>query len=174
MKRFAWQKYFAVLVAAFVFLAGCVKTEPVPTGKEYNFYELKYLLLGKYSPLFYCDPDEYPIGINGEMYRQRVLEQFEQIRRDTEKYNAILASLGVVNAEEFDGKKMVYEENQLLNAIILERKENGLYEFHLHRDLSSQGKMEQSLIISGIITSTGKITVLEQKEGFNTCPICSS
>lgn len=153
-----------------LFLSGCTQ-QGVVEGKNYNYFELKYLLGEKFKPLFYCDPDDHPIGVREEAYNRKVREALPGIIADSERLSTILAKLEVSESAlaDFENQKMAYEESQWLKgAVLLEDKGNGNYGFHLHSGTEAAGKR-----LSGTINTKGQIVVEKQEDAFNTCPICT-
>jgi hypothetical protein len=144
---------------------------PTPRGEPLTAPQLRYKLLDELGPLWYCDPDEYPVPRGDE--DQMALERFPEIQRDTETFKAILAHLSLDPAGSFDpGEQLkVYREWKQLNAIALDPIGGGRYRFDLIT-LPREGQA-QGTHTAGIIDEHGTITIEAQEpsDGPN-CPIC--
>ena len=69
---------------------GCVQqpTPPPTPPVTYSLPEMKYLLISNFDPVFYVDPDFYPIAREGQE-EKNALEQFNTIKTDTIEFSAI-------------------------------------------------------------------------------------
>ena len=148
---------------------GCVQqpTPPPTPPVTYSIPELKYLLISNFDPVFYVDPDFYPIAREGQE-EKNALEQFNTIKADTIEFSAILEHLGLPNKTDYtdEEKLLVYREHKKLARAVEITASGDLYNFVL-RTGESQGER-----IEGTITQSGKITVLKREPSFNTYPIC--
>ncbi len=129
--------------------------------------ELKYRLLDEFAPLFYCDPDLYPVArqLTDEEFAQR----FAAIRSNSEEFQAIVRHnhLEGVAALSDDQKRLIYAEHKKLNAITLEPA-GDQYTFSLH----TAGDGKNGFAIEGTIAQNGAITVSKKEPSVNACPIC--
>jgi hypothetical protein len=148
---------------------GCSQqpTPPPSPPVTYSIPELKYLLISSFDPVFYVDPDYYPIAREGQE-EKNALEQFNTIKADTIEFSAILEHLGLPNKTDYtNGEKLlVYREHKKLTRAVEITTSGDLYNFVL-RTGENQGER-----IEGTITASGKIKVLKREPSFNTYPIC--
>src|SRR5690242_10350507 len=92
----------AKLIAVTALLAGCAGgpggtfgPTPAPTapaGGPLSQAELRYRLIDAFGPLWYCDPDIYPVARADE--QQLALQRFGEVQADREAFTAILSHLG--------------------------------------------------------------------------------
>ncbi len=109
----------AVLVAGGC-AAGPSKTpSPTPSG-PLTTAELRYRLIGAFGPLWFCDPDQYPVARTDEA--ALAVQRFGEVQADTEAFSAILAHLGLTAGADItaDQKLAIYRSWKQLNAIHLE------------------------------------------------------
>jgi hypothetical protein len=148
---------------------GCSQqpTPPPSPPVTYSIPELKYLLISSFDPVFYVDPDYYPIAREGQE-EKNALEQFNTIKADTIEFSAILEHLGLPNKTDYtsEEKLLVYREHKKLTRAVEITASGDLYNFVL-RTGENQGER-----IEGTITASGKIKVLKREPSFNTYPIC--
>lgn len=159
-----WLLALAVTLA--ILPLGCVTQQP-PTTVVYSLPELKYRLLSSFGDVFYCDPDLYPVAREGQE-EKNALEQFSAIKTDTAEFAAILKQLGLPEKAEYSSqeKVLIYREHKKLQYGVETAVYVDIYSFAL-RVGEGQGQR-----ISGTITPSGDIEVLNQEVSFNTCPIC--
>jgi Hint domain-containing protein len=164
----------AMLVA--IVAAGCAgsgaATSPSPTsGAPLTTAELRYRLIDTLGPLWFCDPDFYPITVQDEA--KRSVERFGEIQSDREAFAAILAHLGIPAGADFtaDQKLAIYRAWKQLNAIFLEPGNNGANRFD-YRNMPAPGASEGRRT-TGTIDQAGTITIEQQAPaGEPPCPIC--
>jgi hypothetical protein len=148
---------------------GCSQqpTPPPSPPVTYSIPELKYLLISSFDPVFYVDPDYYPIAREGQE-EKNALEQFNTIKADTIEFSAILEHLGLPNKTDYtNGEKLlVYREHKKLTRAVEITASGDLYNFVLR---TGEGQGER---IEGTITASGTIKVLKREPSFNTYPIC--
>ena len=148
---------------------GCVQqpTPPPIPPVTYSLPEMKYLLISNFDPVFYVDPDFYPIAREGQE-EKNALEQFSTIKTDTIEFSAILEHLGLPNKTDYtnEEKLLVYREHKKLTRAVEITASGDLYNFVLR---TGEGQGER---IEGTITASGKIKVLKREPSFNTYPIC--
>ncbi|MFC1989811.1 Hint domain-containing protein [Chloroflexota bacterium] len=148
---------------------GCSQ-QPIPPPTPpvtYSIPELKYLLISNFDPVFYVDPDYYPIAREGQE-EKNALEQFNTINADDAEFSTILEHLGLPNKTDYtdEEKLLVYREHKKLTRAVEITASGDLYNFVL-RTGENQGER-----IEGTITASGKIKVLKREPSFNTYPIC--
>jgi hypothetical protein len=148
---------------------GCSQqpTPPPSPPVTYSIPELKYLLISSFDPVFYVDPDYYPIAREGQE-EKNALEQFNTIKADTIEFSAILEHLGLPNKTDYtsEEKLLVYREHKKLTRAVEITASGDLYNFVLR---TGEGQGER---IEGTITASGTIKVLKREPSFNTYPIC--
>jgi hypothetical protein len=132
---------------------------------------LKLALVDAYGPLWYCDPDFYPIQRQDEIDSAR--ERWPEVIADGEAFQAITAKLDLDRAADFsDEQKLgVYRAWKMLNAILLEPIPNGSYRFDY---LAQPGPGGASGIrTAGTITEDGRLFAEQAADaGEPICPIC--
>jgi hypothetical protein len=130
--------------------------------------ELEYRLIAQYGPVFFCDPDFYPVSREGQE-QQNALDQFPAIRANNAlEFAAILEHLGLAEKADYTaGEKLsIYREHKKLTYGVQLTSTGAAYEFTL-RIGTNQGDR-----IRGTITSSGSIKETSREASFNTCPIC--
>lgn len=144
-----------------------LRATPPPSPVAHSLYELEYILLGRYPDFFWCDPDYYPVGREGQEEKNAV-EQFASIRANTGEFSAILKQADLPDKAEYTEaeKLVIYREHKKLVYGAQMTASQGGYDFVL-RVGEGQGSR-----IEGRISPSGSITVLKQEPSFNTCPIC--
>jgi hypothetical protein len=145
---------------------------PVPTpGAALTLAELKLAIIDRFGPLWYCDPDFYPIQQRDEIEAAR--ERWAEITADADAFEAITSNLGLDPAADFndDEKLEVYRAWKVLNAIALDPIGNDAYRF----DYLAQPKAGEAegTRTAGTISATGEISIEQQAPaGQPPCPIC--
>jgi hypothetical protein len=154
---------FLSIVAIF---GGAYRQQSTPPV-EYSVPELEYQLISNFDNVFWCDPDFYPVGREGQE-EENALEQFPIISTHTVEFSAILAHLGLPEKSEYsDAEKLqIYREHKKLTYAVQITPSVNLYDFTLR---VGEGQGEK---IVGTITKSGVITVLNREPSINTCPIC--
>jgi hypothetical protein len=137
---------------------------PTPTG-AYSSYQLEYLLIAKYTDLFWWDPDFYPIGRPEE---PNAKEQFPTIRANKDEFAAIIQHLGLPDKAGYNDAEMlaIYREYKKLNRAVQITPSGTAYTYTL-RIGENQGNA-----VEGTITPAGKITELKRETSSNIWPIC--
>src|SRR5919108_4358774 len=167
----------AMLVALLV--AGCSgapAASPIPSpsptpGAPLTTADLRLRLIDTFGPLWYCDPDFWPIAVADEA--QRSVERFGEVQADTEAFVAILAHLAIPPGAEFtaDQKLAIYRAWKQLNAINLEPAGDGSYRFD-YLNMPEQGASDGRRT-TGTIDERGQIAIdLQTPAGEPPCPIC--
>jgi Hint domain len=160
-----------------VLAAGCSAgpaASPAPSpsaGAPLNTAELRFRLIEAFGPLWYCDPDFWPIAVQDEAARS--LERFGEVQGDTDAFVAILAHLAIPASAEFtaDQKLAIYRAWKQLNAISLEPAGNGSYRFD-YLNMPEQGATEGRRT-TGTIDEHGQIAIdVQTPAGEPVCPIC--
>jgi hypothetical protein len=165
------------LLAAVV--AGCTSAaapspSPAPTSATGSFLstaELRFRLIEAFGPLWYCDPDFWPIAVQDEAARS--LERFGEVQGDTDAFVAILAHLAIPAGTELTGeqKLAIYRAWKQLNAISLEPAGDGSYRFD-YLNMPEPGASEGRRT-TGTIDEQGQIAIdVQSPAGEPVCPIC--
>lgn len=168
-----------VIVGLAAAVAACAGTPTPPTshgptptpGPPLAAAELKLVLVGRFGPLWYCDPDFYPIQRQDEIEAAR--ERWAEVVADAEAFEAITTRLNLDPEGDFtDGQKLdVYRAWKVLTAIALDPIGNDTYRF----DYLAQPKAgaAEGTRTAGTITAAGEVTVEQQAvAGEPMCPIC--
>ncbi len=162
---------FAVLAVA------CTSTRPAsptpsPTpGVPLTQAELKVRLVEAFGPLWFCDPDFFPVARADEAALAK--QHFSDVQADSEALAAILAATGLPGGNLTDDQKLaVYRYWKQLRAIVLDPAEvAGIYQFdylNMPAPNASVGRRT-----TGTIDAEGAITVEQQAPaGQPNCPIC--
>jgi len=159
-----------ILLSTVTIFSGACAQQPAPTPTPpviYSIPELKYLLLSNFDPVFYVDPDFYPVAREGQE-EKNALEQFPTISANTAEFSAILKHLGLPNKGEYtsEEKLLIYREHKKLTLAVEMTASGDTYHFILR---VGEGQGER---IEGTITMSGEIKVLKREPSFNTYPIC--
>ncbi len=151
---------------AFAVLAVYACSSPTEPTMTLSAPTLEYRLIARYGPVFFCDPDFYPIAREGEE-QQHALDQFAAIRANTAEFAAILDHLGFPDKADYtaDEKLRIYREHKTLTYGVQLTSTGAAYDFTL-RIGQNQGSR-----IDGTINSSGSITETSRETSFNTCPI---
>jgi hypothetical protein len=165
-----------VLLAALA--AGCSQASTTPSpapsqtpGAPITTAELRFRLIDAFGPLWYCDPDFWPIAIQDEATRS--VERFGEVQGDTDAFVAILAHLAIPAAAEFtaDQKLAIYRAWKQLNAIALEPAGDGSYRFD-YLNMPAPG-VSEGRRTTGTIDQQGQIAIdVQTPAGEPACPIC--
>ena len=166
---------------ALVFVTACSgSTSPSPTpgptetpGPALTLAVLKLAIVDAYGPLWYCDPDFYPIQRQDELDSAR--ERWVDIVADPDAFKALTAKLGLDPAGDFtDAQKLaVYQPWKVLQAIALDPIGNDTYRF----DYLAQPKAgaTEGTRTGGTISASGAIHIDRQAAATEPiCPICLS
>ncbi len=129
--------------------------------------ELKYQVLSQFPNLFFCDPDYYPVARADEADLAR--QRFPELQANPEEFQAILNHTGLSGLTAFtdEQKLLVYREHKKLAAIHF-TPAGDRYQFQLQ---IADGN-EQGFFITGLIDSSGSITIQQREPSIATCPIC--
>lgn len=147
---------------------GTTKTSTTTTSPmTYSVTQLKYILISRYTDLFWCDPDLYPIVREGQE-QQNAITQFSTIQANSEEFAAILHQFDLPVKTDYSDEEtlLIYRQHKLLTYGLEVTGTASPYNFTLRT-----GK-NQGFRITGIISSSGTITEMEIVTSFNTCPIC--
>jgi Hint domain-containing protein len=159
-----------------VVAAGCTgsgpATSPGPTpGPSLTTAELRLKLIETFGPLWFCDPDFYPIQREDEA--KLAVQRFGEVQADGEAFAAILKLLGIPPGTDFtaDQKLAIYRAWKQLNAITLEPAGDGGHRFD-YLNMPAAGATEGRRT-AGTIDNKGTITIDQQAAANEpACPIC--
>lgn len=140
---------------------------PAPTLTK---AQVRYALIERFGPHWFCDPDEYPVARGDEA--QLAIQRFADIKADRESWTAITAHVGDPGGNPTPDQKLVlYRAWKQLNSINLESVGNERYRFD-YLAVPAAGQ-NQGTRTAGLIDSHGAITVEQQEQaGEPPCPIC--
>ena len=145
---------------------------PIPTaGPGRTLPDLKYALIDGFGPLWYCDPDFYPIQREDEL--ASALDRWAEVVADSEAFDVIATRLNLDPAGDFsDQQKLdVYRGWKVLNAIALDPIGNDTYRFDYLAQPAGGGA--EGTRTAGTITVGGEVTIEQQASaGEPICPIC--
>ncbi len=166
-KRIATIKWLLLLTAGLTILLGGCRGQSSPTMTIYSLPQLEYHLFSNFSDVFWCDPDYYPVAIEGQE-QQNAIDKFPTIKSNQVEFSAILEYLNLSNKASYtDGEKLlIYEEHKKLTYAVQMTISEDSYNFNLR---VSKGQGER---IEGNIKITGEIKVTKREASVNTCPIC--
>jgi Hint domain-containing protein len=159
-----------------VVAAGCTgtgpATSPSPTpGPSLTTAELRLKLIETFGPLWFCDPDFYPIQREDEA--KLAVQRFGEVQADREAFAAILKLLAIPATADFtaDQKLVIYRAWKQLNAITLEPAGNGTYRFdYLNMPVAGATEGRRT---AGTIDDKGTIKIDQQAAANEpACPIC--
>ncbi|TAJ99214.1 MAG: hypothetical protein EPO36_13055 [Chloroflexota bacterium] len=145
---------------------------PGPTpGPALTPAERKVALIDRLGPLWYCDPDFYPIQRQDEIEAAR--ERWPEVVADREAFEAITARLGLDPDGDLDDNARldVYRTWKVLNAIALDPIGDDAWGF----DYLAQPRAgaAEGIRTAGTISATGQVSVEQQAAaGEPMCPIC--
>ena len=172
MIRFATMTALLLAIVVAGCTAGAAAPSPTPTpGPPLTTAELRYRLIDTFGPLWFCDPDFYPIAVQDEA--DQSIKRFGEIQADNEAFTAILAHLAIPAGADLsaDEKLAVYRAWKQLNAIHLEPGNNDTYRFD-YINMPAPGASEGRQT-AGSIDQHGAITIDQQAPaGQPPCPIC--
>jgi hypothetical protein len=161
-------------------LAGCATPGPggttAPTaspspGPALTLPQLKLALVDALGPLWYCDPDVYPIARGEEI--DHALARWPEVVADAPALLAISARLGLdPNATFSDDQKLaVYREWKVLQAIALDSAAGQSYRFDYLAQPTAGGT--QGTRSTGTIALDGTVHVDASAPASEPiCPIC--
>ncbi len=167
----------ARLLVLALFVASCGATQvtpapsPTPVGVPRTGAELRFELVDQLGPLWYCDPDFYPVARADEA--DLAIERFDEVRTDAEAFATVVAHLGldVGAVPTADQKLAIYRAWKQLNAIVLDPVGDGTFRFD-YLNMPPPGASEGRRT-AGRIDAGGSIDVEQQAPaGEPICPIC--
>jgi hypothetical protein len=134
--------------------------------------QLKLGLLGAFGSLWYCDPDEYPVGRGDEA--TLAAERMPEIRADAEAWTAITTALGFdpgAASLSSDQEVAIYRQWKVLSAIELTPADGRFAFDELFGPKDAAGQTGEH--VTGTIGRDGTIAVGQRAvAGEPMCPIC--
>jgi hypothetical protein len=132
--------------------------------------QLKYRLVDALGPLWFCDPDQYPVAHDDE--EALAAEHFDEIRADEEAFAAIVDHLGLRGGSlDSDDHLAVYREWKMLSAIVLAPAGSDAFRFDYLAQ--PEGGGDTGTHATGMIDTAGTVHVeLEEAAQSPACPIC--
>lgn len=155
-------------MAASVVVASCGNNvaQPEPSGApRLESTALKYRLDERFAPIFFCDPDFYPVG-SEEGERTNADEWWRTVDRAGEEVSTILDHLGITSDPDDEQVLSAYREHKRLLAIGLEESGSSR-QFDLRSGVETDAAQ-----ITGTITESGTIAVAASEPANTACPIC--
>ncbi len=165
----------AATLIALAIVTGCgtaASPSPSPSpspGPARSEIELKVALLDAFGPLWFCDPDFYPVG-RDELVSMK--DRWSEVVADPAVLAIVARRVGVdPTAQLTDQQRLsVYREWKVLNAIFLDRQ-GGTYRFD-YLAQPAPGAAEGRRV-GGLIGMDGTITIQQDAQsGEPMCPIC--
>ena len=145
---------------------------PSPTpGPARSVTELKLAIISTYGPLWYCDPDFYPIQRQDEIQSAR--ERWAEVTADGAAFKAIADAAGLDPAGPFtdDQRLTLYRSWKVVQAIALDSIGNDTYRFDYLAQPRAGGT--EGTRTGGTIRADGSIAVEQQAAATEPiCPIC--
>lgn len=145
---------------------------PPPTpGPARSVTELKLALISSYGPLWYCDPDFYPIQRQDEI--QSAKERWAEVTADGAAFKVIADAAGLDSAGPFtdDQRLTLYRSWKVVQAIALDSIGNDTYRFDYLAQPKAGGA--EGTRTGGAIGADGSISVEQQVAATEPiCPIC--
>ncbi len=126
---------------------------------------LKYRLIDRFDPIFFCDPDFYPVG-SEEGERQNARSWWNAADRSGDEVKTILVRLKFADAVGDQQILSAYREHKRLTAVGLEAS-GERFAFMLR-----SGSESSALQVAGTIARNGAIRVTDQRRTEASCPIC--
>ena len=169
-------RVFLFTIVLVILLAGCkshpststtTSTTSTTLPATSSLYQLEYRLFSGYPNVFWCDPDFYPLGREGQE-QQNANTQFPTIKSNQAEFSAIIAYLNLPDKADYtdNEKLLIYKEHKKLTYSVQMIAAAGGYNFDLR---VGQG---QGWTVQGIIKTSGEIQETSRVTSFNTCPIC--
>lgn len=146
-----------------------VSVVPGPTG-PLTPAQLKVRLIDAYGPLWYCDPDVYPVARDDE--QALALSAWPQVMADAEALAAIRAHWGITAPDPTNTDKLaIYHEWKMLRALPLDPVSAGRWRFdYLPQPVTPSSTVTRT---TGTIDGQGRIVVERTEPGrAPNCPIC--
>ena len=140
-------------------------------GGMLNAGEIRLLLIDRFGPRWYCDPDEYPVSHGTE--QERAIERFPEMQAEGELYRAVAKRLGIDTSGALtDAQKLaIYHLWKVALTVPLEPVGSGRYRFDYLAQPPAGGA--EGTRTAGIVTDRGEITIEQQAPaGEPNCPIC--
>ena len=150
-----------VLVACGGGTAGPSPSPGPPLGET----ALRYLLDERFAPIFFCDPDYYPVG-SEEGERTNARAWWAGTDQAGEEAETILAKLGLSGALDDADVVRVYREHKRLATVALEETDN-TYRFRLRSGVEADADE-----VTGVIERDGTIRDEQRAPANTSCPIC--
>ncbi len=146
---------------------------PSPTGgAPPTAAQLKYAIVDRFGPLWYCDADLYPIAREDE--QELAIARFGEVEADHEAFAAIVGHLDLdpaVDAFSDAQKLAVYRAWKVLDAIALDPVGDGRFQFdYLAQPPAGAAEGTRT---AGVIDAAGRIEIRQQAPAVEPlCPIC--
>jgi hypothetical protein len=149
---------------------------PGPTtgpGAQLDAGDLRIVLVERFGPHWYCDPDEFPIARPSFDEGQTAIERFPDMQAEGVVFNAVVRHLGLAGRTTFtDAEKVaIYREWKVLVSISLDPSGTGSYRFDYVARPPDGAQV--GVETTGTIDASGTISVAATATaGPPNCPIC--
>ncbi len=147
---------------------------PGPTGGgSFTAGELRLLVIERFGPRWFCDPDEYPVSHGTEL--ERAIERYAEMVDEREIFTAVAKQLGIDRAAAHTDaqKQAIYHVWKVALSIPFDPIGDGRYRFDYLSQPPAGGN--QGTRTAGIVNADGSMTIEQQvAAGEPICPICLS
>ncbi len=161
-----------VAIGYFVFAERNEYDPPPGTIGPLTESEMKYLVLGRYPNIFWCDSDFYPVARQDE--QALAIERFPELRGNKEEFTAIIGHLGFTGKTNFtdEEKLAIYRDHKRLKSFTFEPT-GSVFAFRLQLQEEDKIGYGTGTVIEGTIGTDGAMRITRREEGFIvSCPIC--
>lgn len=163
------RRHSILVVTLGVALAACGQgsstPEPGDSGPALGQTALRYRLDARFAPIFFCDPDYYPIGTpGGESENADVW--WRSSDRGGEEISAIIEHLEITGEPDDAEILAAYREHKRLLTIEFATSDS-VTRFELRSGVETDADR-----ISGTITDRGTIAIGSTEPADTACPIC--
>jgi hypothetical protein len=145
---------------------------PAPSGgATFTAGELRLIVIERFGPRWYCDPDEYPVAHGTEL--ERAIERFPEMVAEGDIYRAVAAKLGinVAGAVGDAQKQAIYHVWKVALTIPFDPVGDGRWRFDYLAQPPAGGI--QGVRTMGIVDADGSMIIEQQAAaGEPICPIC--
>jgi hypothetical protein len=131
--------------------------------------EMRYALMQRFGPLHYCDPDSFPVGVEGGEERG-ARAWWATVDRNGEEVTAIRRHLGLVGGDLTDPSVIrLYRDHKQLQAIPLAPAAGG-FGFDVGTEVAAKHEV---IATQGRIAPNGRVAITKQtRQSSFGCPIC--
>jgi hypothetical protein len=159
----------AVLVLAIAACSGGLAGRGSPSSAAMSPGELRLFLGDKLGPLWFCDPDSYPVGRDEQ---QSAIDRYPEMVAENDVFTVVARRLQIDRGNASDAEKLaIYRLWKTAMAIRLEPIGNDRYRFdYLAQPPAGAAEGTRT---AGVIDAHGAIAIEQQAPaGEPICPIC--